>query len=152
MKQTNMLSSKLLPYQFKKYALGFVLVGVSFLYLYFKDIRPSFLEISTFAISSTYLENRFFTIVKTNLLDELGFLFCVAGLFLGILSQEKNEEKHFEQLRFYSFFFAIKWTFAFWVFSYMFLYGYAIFIVSNFLFVVFLLTYYFRFRFLIREK
>lgn len=146
-----LFSNKLLPYSFRKYAFGCISVGVLLLFLYFKDKRPAFLEVSTFAISSTYLENRYFAIIKTNLLDELGFLFSIIGIALLVLTKERNEEKIYDKLRFEALLFAIKLTLLLWIFFYFTLYGFVIFGVSNFIFVLFLLIYFFRFKYLTKK-
>ena len=146
---TRIFSTELLPHAYRKLAFGAIGVGVLLLYFYFKGKRPSFLEINTFALASTYLEKRFFVMIKTNLLDELGFIFSLIGIALLVLTKEQNETSKLNDLRLASLLFSIKTTLMLWILAYITLYGYIIFMVTNFIFIVFLLIYYFRLRYLL---
>lgn len=141
-------NEKLLPHKFRKLGFPFVAVGALALYFYFKGQRPAFLETPAFAFVSTYLENRYFTIIQTNWLDEIGFVFIINGLLLITLTEEETEKPHYNQLRFKAFIFSIKITFSLWILLYLTTFGYAVFVVSMFMLVVFLLIYYLSFRWL----
>lgn len=146
---TIIFSAELLPYAYRKFSFGAIGVGVLLLYFYFKGKRPNFLEIDTFALASTYLEKRFFVMIKTNLLDELGFIFSLIGVALLVLTKEQNETPKLNDLRLESLIFSIKTTFILWILAYITLYGYIIFMASNFIFIGFLLIYYVRLRHLL---
>lgn len=141
-------TEKLLPHKLRKLGFPFVAVGALALYFYFKGQRPAFLETPTFAFVSTYLENRYFTIIQTNWLDEIGFVFIIKGLLLITLTEEKIEKPHYNPLRFKAFVFSIKITFLLWILLYLTTFGYAVFVVSMFMVVIFLVIYYLRFGWL----
>ena len=56
-------------------------------YLFF-DLR---FTLPVFAISSSYMETKFFTVFRTNFADELILILLLSGLGLVIFSHEKNE-------------------------------------------------------------
>lgn len=149
---TRIFSAELLPHTYRKFAFGAIGVGVLLLYFYFKGKRPSFLEIDTFALASTYLEKRFFVMIKTNLLDELGFIFCLIGMALLVLTKEQNETQKLNDLRLEALLYSVKITFIICFLAYITLYGYIIFMVSNIVFIIFLLIYYLRFNYLLNTK
>jgi hypothetical protein len=87
----------LLPYYFKTIGAIFVLVGIllSVLYLKFNLNYTT----SVFAIISIYLENQFFVLTKTNIIDEITLVFIVVGFGLMAFSAEKNESERLNAIR-----------------------------------------------------
>lgn len=142
---------QLLPYSLRRVFLVFILVGVVFLYMYQKGIRPEVLTIKTFALLSTYIETKYFAIIQTNLTDEIGVFSLFIGSFGFVLTKEKNEQKHFMSLRLEAFLFALKLTAILWFLAYLFIYGYAIIALSLMAFFFFLGCYFWRFRYLIAK-
>ena len=120
--------------------LFFWATGGIFIYMYLQDIRPKFLDVSVPAIASTYLEKRYFTLVKTNLTDELGFLSLIIGMYILVFNGEHRKE--LEPLKYSSFIFALRLSLILWALSYLFFYGYIIFALSIFIFPFFTITYY----------
>lgn len=83
----------LLPYYFKIIGIGLLLIGIIFSVFYLKfDFKYT---TSVFALISIYLENRFFVVTQTNIIDELILILFVIGFGLLVFSKEKNEvESH----------------------------------------------------------
>jgi hypothetical protein len=143
----------LFPFKAKFLGLAFVALALPFAYLYFWGGKPDIFNVKIFAIVTTYLETRYFVVSQTNILDELAAILFISGIALISFSKEKNEKEHFESLRIKALVNALYFTMAFWLLSFLFIYGIAIFIVSFLVFIVFLLAYNLLFRFyLLKEK
>ena len=88
----------LFPYPWKWVGAVLVLIGLAGLVYYiFFDFQ---LILPVFAVISSFLETRLFTIVRTNIADELIMVTLLAGFFLLAFSKERKEEERFDQLRF----------------------------------------------------
>lgn len=152
-KNSDELKLSLFPFKAKFLGLVFVFLSVPFAYLYFWGGKPEIFNIKIFAVVTTYLETRYFVISQTNMLDELAAILFISGIALISFSKEKNEKAHFEPLRIKALVKAMYFTIAFWLLSFLFIYGMAIFIVSFLVFIVFLFTYNLLFRFyLLKDK
>lgn len=140
----------MLANRYKVYSYFLIPIGILFLIFYLRGIKPEFLNIPVFAIASTYIENRTFSMVQTNAMDELGFLFLISGILLLVLTQEKNENFLLNELRLKAFFFAFKFSMVLWLICYFLFYGYIIFPISMLSFLFFILVYYVYFRIISR--
>ena len=141
------------PFKAKFLGLTFMVLSMLFAYLYFWGGKPEMFNIKIFAIVTTYLETRYFVFSQTNILDELAAILFISGIALISFSKEKNEKEHFEALRIMALIKAMYFTMAFWLLSFLLIYGIAIFIVSFLVFIVFLLAYNLLFLFyLLKEK
>lgn len=145
------LKLSLFPFKAKFLGLAFVVLSVPFAYLYFWGGKPEIFNIKIFAIVTTYLETRFFVVSQTNILDELAAILVISGITLISFSKEKNENEHFEELRIKALINAMYLTVVFWLLSFLFIYGMAIFIVSFLVFIVFLFMYNLFFRNYLRK-
>lgn len=142
-------------FNFKAKIIGLALMALAllFAYLYFWGGKPEVFNIKIFAIVTTYLETRYFVLSQTNILDELAAILLISGIALFSFSKEKNEKEHFESLRIKALINAMYVTIAFWLLSFLFIYGMAIFIVSFSVFIVFLIVYNLCFRYyLLKDK
>lgn len=151
----NPIEFNLSIFSFRTKYLGLVLIFLAFpfAYLYFWGGKPEIFNIKIFAIVTTYLETRFFVVSQTNILDELAAILFILGIALISFSKEKNEKHYFETLRIKALINAMYFTIIFWLLSFIFIYGMAIFIVSIFVFIVFLLSYNMLFRYyLLNDK
>lgn len=140
----------LLPYRARIIGLVLIVAGFIFGWLYFYGGRPSFFETKVFAIVSSYLKNRFFVVAKTNLLDELFAILCVSGIALMVFSREKVEKEGYDLIRAHALIRAVYFTLLFCIVSFLLVFGWAIFVVTSLLFIIFLFAYYIIFRILIR--
>ncbi len=138
---------KLLPYNYKKYSGILIFGGGMLLYNYFQGIKPVWLQVPVFAIASTYLESRYMQMVETNLMDELGFILSILGLFILVFTKEKLEvNENLSLLRLDSFLTATFITFLIWIILYLFIFVYSIFFISILIFPFYLMIYYVIFR------
>jgi hypothetical protein len=141
---------KLLPYSYKKFSVPFLFFGAFCVSAYLNDIKLDVLNIKVFALASTYMENRFIQIVRTNAMDELGVSFLIIGFFLLLFSKEKNENEKTNHLRLRAFVVAIKVVLMLYFLGYWLFFGYIIFPISVSLFLIFLISYYLYFRYLLK--
>jgi hypothetical protein len=87
----------LLPHYCKNIGVISLITGMVFSILYLKfDFNYT---TSVFAVISIYLENRFFIITKTNIIDEITLMLFVVGFALIVFSKEKNEVAYLDALR-----------------------------------------------------
>jgi L-asparagine transporter-like permease len=135
----------LLPYYFK--AIGALLVAIGIviavLYLKFNLNYTTYV----FAVLSIYLENQFFVITKTNIVDEMILIFMVIGFGLLVFSKEKNESDYLNTLRAKALAFAVMANMIFMLFSIILVYGggfIGILIFNIFSVFIFYLIYFYR--------
>lgn len=111
----------LLPHYCKTIGVILVLIGVVFLILYLKfDFNYT---TAVFAIISIFLKNRFFTMIQTNIIDEITLIFFVVGFGLIVFSKEKKEVEELNALREKALANAIIVNTFFMLFSIIFIYG-----------------------------
>ena len=92
------MKNLLLPFRWK--FRGWILTSLGLVlstgYLFF-DMR---FTLPVFAISSSYMETKFFTVFTTNFADELILLLLLSGLGLVIFSAEKDESEKYKLFRY----------------------------------------------------
>ena len=129
----------LLPYKFRYVGIFSLFIAITGAYLYFFGGKPAFFTIPVFAAVTSYLETRTMVIAQTNVLDETALIFFIISLiFLGF-SKEKNETARLQFLRFKSIILSVYITSGIWILLAILIYGWAIFIVSSGVFILFLL-------------
>ncbi len=131
----------LFPYRTRILALFFLIVSAICGYFYFLGGKPEFFNIKVFAIISAYLETRYFVFAQTNLLDELAAILFILGIVAFSFSEVKNEKTEYNSFRIKAMYYSIFITLGFWVLSFLFIYGMAIFIVSSFVFIFYFVSY-----------
>ena len=141
----------LFPHWARYIGIGLIPLGFFFGYLYFYGGRPVFFETRVFAVVTTYMENRFFVLAQTNLLDELFAILCISGVALIVFSRERSEKVGYDLIRAAALVRSVYISLAIWIFSFLVIFGWAIFLACTILFIVFLITYYITFRILIRK-
>ncbi|MCF8361619.1 MAG: hypothetical protein K9G70_03260 [Prolixibacteraceae bacterium] len=134
---------------------GFIWVGAVLLlsgivsaFLYYSGERPDVLNIEVFAVYSSNIRTKYFSLVKNNVLDEIAGVLSLLGLFMMFFSKTKNENYEVSVLRIKSVFWSMALTTFLSVLFFVFVYGWPIFIMSSILFYVFLLLCVFIFRIL----
>lgn len=131
----------LLPYRFR--FAGYVLILLSFgaAYLYFWGGRPAFFEVPVFAITTSYVETRWFVFAQTNLLDEMAMAFAVLALLFIGFSSERTETVELDKLRGRALLYSVYITAIIWIFLYATIFGWPMIVVSATIFLLFLATY-----------
>ncbi|MDD5508788.1 MAG: hypothetical protein PHD25_10780 [Bacteroidales bacterium] len=82
-------------YKIPGYAL--IMTGILLTILYSVDMVK--IKVPVFAIHSSYLATKYFTVIKTNIIEEIIFLCYFAGFLLTAFSREKIENVAYNDLR-----------------------------------------------------
>jgi amino acid transporter len=110
-----------LPHKFKYLGAGLVVIGSALMVYYlgfdFRIIMP------VFAVYFSFLETKTFSIIQTNVSDELILLLFLTGFLLIIFSREKNERKRYNLLRYKASGYALLLNSALLFLSILFVYG-----------------------------
>ena len=115
-------------------------MGLALLYAYFTGHKPAFMVSKVFAVASFYGERRYFSIIQTNIIDEMGSVFTILGLLILFFSKERHEDADMNNpLRIKALVQSV-WIVSFiWIAIFLLIYGFAIFFVSTTIFGLFLL-------------
>lgn len=115
------MKNLLLPHYCKLIGVSLILIGLASAVLYLKfDFNYTS---PVFALISIYLENRFFVITKTNIVDELTLIFFIVGFALLVFSKEKTENESIQKIREKALMKATAANTFFMLFSILFTYG-----------------------------
>lgn len=111
----------LLPYRFRYYGVALTIAGMALFagFMWF-DFR---ITVPVFAILSSFLETRAFTITTTNLTDELLMVALLCGFFFLIFSEEKDEKRRYSVFRLKAWMGAFAVNTALLLFAMLFFYG-----------------------------
>jgi len=120
------------------YFLIFISLGAA--YLYHWGGRPAFFEVPVFAILTSYAETRWFVFAQTNALDEIAVISALLGLLFILFAKEKNEIPEMQMMRFRSLFLSSYITTILMIIAYITVYGWPVFILISFSFIIFLLV------------
>ena len=148
-----MLKIALLPYKCRYAGLALILTGLilSIVYIWF-DFRVT---LPVFAMISAFYEVRFFTLIQTNVADELILLSLMTGLALIVLAKEHHENEHTNTLRLLALFRAMVLNISLLMASLLFVFGsgfVSILIFNLFSFPLFYIIFFRYLRYKHREK
>jgi hypothetical protein len=149
--KNNGLTMPLLPYYFRLPGYILIMAGSFSGYLYFFGGKPAFFESKVFAIVSTYLGNRYFAFIQTNLLDEMAAVGWITGLVFIAFSEEKVEKSEYPALRLKSLICAVYGSALLWIFTILFFYGYIIVLLSPLAFISFFIFFHLFFKYYQRK-
>jgi len=116
----------LVPHRFKiaGYLLcisGFILSILRFYY----GLKLKLFETKVFAVYSSYLQTKFFSIIDNNITEEIAGLLLVAGFTLVVCSREKIEDEKTADIRLRSFVVTVYANAIFMLLSILFVFGLA---------------------------
>ncbi len=115
------MKNLLLPHYCKMIGASLIMIGLVFAILYLKfDFNYTS---PVFALISIFLENKFFVITKTNIVDELTLIFFVVGFAMLVFSKEKIESDSIQKMREKAIMKATAMNCIFLLFSILFIYG-----------------------------
>ncbi len=87
----------MISYKFKYVGGVFLLSGLILVII--NQIHRMHLKIPVLAIQSSYIQTKYFTIMKTNIYEEVMMLCFLAGFFLFAFAKEKTELKEYDAMR-----------------------------------------------------
>jgi len=118
-------SSILLPRGFRPVGIVFALAGVILLLIrFYYGVKPELFNIKVFAVFSSYLESKYFEVVRNQMIEEFGGILLLTGLFLTAFSREREEEKWMDPLRLRSFFITAYINIVFLILAILFTFGF----------------------------
>ncbi|HPO68030.1 MAG TPA: hypothetical protein PK642_06795 [Paludibacteraceae bacterium] len=120
MKETNR-NIFFLPYPYKP--IGYFLIVAGIIWWFVSQYVGIVIKIPFFAVVSSFVSTKFFTIVKTNFTDEIAFITALLGCIFSVFSKEKNENSQVNIIRYDSIFLALLIDLFLLLFSTIFLYG-----------------------------
>lgn len=138
----------LMPNRFRFFSIFLFIPGLACFYLYYLGGKPAVFTTPVFAFITAYAETRWFTFAQTNLLDEAAAVFLLAGLAMLAFSKEKTETGETAERRLKAMLYAAYFSMAVWLLSFLFIFGWVIFIFSTFIFPLFLVSFLLIFRFM----
>ncbi len=144
----------MISYRFKIPGLILVLVGFALAIVY--TFHKMDWSVPVFAVQSSYLSTRYFTVIETNIFEEAILLCFFLGFLMTAFSKDKDEREEFTKLRGEAWQKAVLVNLLILIFGTLFIYGtgYVSLLVFNLVsvFVFFHLFYYARKRKYKRER
>lgn len=141
--------SFLIPKGYRPLGIVFFISGIILSVLkYSLNYKPDFLDIKVFAFYSFYIEAKAFSVIKHQMLGEIGGLFLLSGLFLIAFTKEKLETDTTDSLRLRAFFVATYLNFFYLIISILFFFGFGFVGALTIFALTWLATYVIVFRFL----
>jgi hypothetical protein len=87
----------MISYKFKIIGYIFILAGIVLTALY--SYHRVDISMPVYAVYSSFLVTKYFTIIKTNIFEEVTILSFLAGFLLTAFSKEKTEHEYYATLR-----------------------------------------------------
>lgn len=88
------------------------------------NFKPDFLDLKFFAVYIHYINARYFTVITHQMIEEIGGVLLVAGLFCIAFTREKVESEILNQLRLKAFYNSAIINFFYIILSILFFYGF----------------------------
>ena len=111
----------MIPYRFKIPGLILILAGIGLTVLY--SVHRLNIQMPVFAMHSSYLVTKYFTVIRTNIFEEMIFLCYFIGFLLTAFSREKTEYAPYASLRAKAWHDAIIFNTVFLILVTLFVYG-----------------------------
>jgi hypothetical protein len=144
------VKSFLLSGKYRPVGLVLILAGITLLILKFKfNWKPDFLELKIFAFYSFYIEAKSFTFITHQVIEEIGGVLLLSGMFMVAFSREKEESELLDALRLKAFLLTSYLNLIYLLISVLFFYGFGFVGALTFYMVFWLASYILSFRYLV---
>ena len=144
------VKSFLLSVKYRPIGLVLILAGITLLILKFKfNWKPDFLELKIFAFYSFYIEAKSFTFITHQVIEEIGGVLLLSGMFMVAFSREKEESEILDALRLKAFLLTSYLNLIYLLISILFFYGFGFVGALTFYVVFWLASYILSFRYLV---
>jgi hypothetical protein len=127
---------------------GIILTGAGIIFLiirFYYGIKPEIFNLKAFAVLSSYLESRYFEVIKNQMIEEIGGVLLLTGLFMIIFSREKNENHDVGMIRLQAFLITAYINTFFLIISILFTFGFGFvyMLILNFVlgFIIYLISF-----------
>jgi len=111
----------MLNYRYKIPGIILIFIGIGMTAVY--SLHRVDWQFPVFAVSSSYLESRYFAVIRTNIYEEIMFLIYFTGFIMTAFSKEKTELEAYPKLRGEAWQAAILFNASLLIFGTIFLYG-----------------------------
>jgi hypothetical protein len=112
------------PNKLRLVGLFLIVIGIAFtVFRFYYGQKPDWLDIKVFAIYSSFLQKKYFSLITNNILEEVAGLSIFIGLFFIAFSKEKYEDKTSLNIRIHSLFYAIYLNAFITILAFIFIYG-----------------------------
>jgi hypothetical protein len=117
--------SLLLPRGLRPMGIVFAGIGVILLIIrFYYGIKPELFNMKVFAIFSSYLEAKYFEVMKNQMIEEFGGILVLAGLFITAFTKEREEHEGLNTLRLRSLLITVYINTVFLILAIMFTFGF----------------------------
>lgn len=110
-----------LPYFYKP--IGYIIFALGIMWWFIAQQYSINLQTSVFALISSYVSTTVFSVVKTNLSDEISLILTLTGGLFIVFSKEKDENNQIQKIKLRTLFWALLINQIILIFSTLFLYG-----------------------------
>ncbi len=115
----------LLPYHFKAWGWGILIPGLVLgIVRFYFGIKLRVFDIKIFAIYSSYLETKYFTVIENHYSEEVAGLLLFIGLIFIAFSEEKIENDNLQSIRLKAIIFSIYINSLLIILSFLFIFGF----------------------------
>ncbi len=131
---------------------GIVFAGIGVILLFIRfyyGIKPEIFNMKMFAIFSSYLESKYFEVLKNQMIEEFGGILVLLGLFISAFTKEREEYEGLNALRLRSFFITIYINTVFLILAILFTFGFGFVYMMLLNLILWLIIYIITFRILI---
>jgi hypothetical protein len=111
----------MISHKYKYPGIAFLLCGLVLLILFL--MHRVAITLPVLAVSSSYIQSRYFAIIRTNVYEEITMMCFLAGLLLTTFSKEKTEKEAYKAMRYESWKASVLINSALLAFSILFIYG-----------------------------
>ena len=144
------ISSYLMPKGLRPLGIVILVLGVILVVLkqHF-NYKPEFLNLKVFAFYSFYIEAKSFTFITHQMIEDIGGILMIAGLFLIAFTREKEETENLDAIRLKAFFILAWFNVFYLLISFLFFFGFGFVGALIFFTVGWLIVYIASFRYLL---
>jgi hypothetical protein len=147
------ISNFLMPKGLKPLGIIFSIFGLLLIFLKHQfNYKPDFLNLKVFALYSFYIEAKKFTFITHQMIEDIGGMLLIAGLFLIAFTREKVETETLDAIRLKAFFIAAWFNFFYLLFATLFFFGFGFVAALIFFAIGWLIVYIVSFRWMLYKS
>lgn len=113
------------------------------------NYKPEFLNLKVFAIYSMYIKSQTFSFITHQMIEDIGGILLISGLFLIAFTREKLEQEGLDALRLKAFIVTAWFNLFYLLFAILFFYGFGFVAAMIFFAIGWLVVYILSFRYLV---
>ncbi len=140
----------LMPKGLRTAGIIFSISGIVLIFLKHQfNYKPEFLNLKVFAIYSMYIKSQTFSFITHQMIEDIGGILLISGLFLIAFTREKLEQEGLDALRLKAFIVTAWFNLFYLLFAILFFYGFGFVAAMIFFAIGWLVVYILSFRYLV---